>query len=206
MHMDHHYMNHEKYNQKCLILDVSCIDVNEYKNNYIIEELILSCNVQTIKREAFAFCVNLKKVTIRNHNIKIEQGVFRSCINLCYVELVGLAIIESYVFADCIKLRNFQIPHNITHIKSNVFENCIDIIFTLQETSAKQRYDNDNTYRDIIEVISETLNLDSITICGLFNDFLIETPVYISRNSLGNNTMDIVKRFNTNRTFVDYQL
>lgn len=81
----------------------------------------------------------------------------------------------------------------------------LDFIFTLQETSAKQRYETDNTY-NLIEVISETLNLDSITICGLFNDFLIETPVYISRNSLGNNTMDIVKRFNTKRTFIDYQL
>ena len=206
MHMDHHSINLEKNNKKYLLLDVSCIDVNEYKNNNEIEELILSCNVQTIKREAFAFCMNLKKVTIRNHNIKIEKGAFRSCINLCSVELVGLSIIESYVFADCIKLRSFQIPHNITHIKSNAFENCIDIIFTLQETSAKQRYETDNTYRDIIEVISETLNLDSITICGLFNDFLIETPVYISRDSLSDNTMDIVRRFNTKRTFIDYQL
>lgn len=206
MHMDHHSINLEKNNQQCLLLDVSCIDVNEYKNNNEIEELILSCNVQTIKREAFAFCMNLKKVTIRNHNIKIQQGAFRSCINLCSVELCGLSIIESYVFADCIKLRSFQIPHNITHIKAKAFENCIDIIFTLQETSAKQRYETDNTYRDIIEVISETLNLDSITICGLFNDFLIETPVYISRDSLSDNTMDIVRRFNTKRTFIDYQL
>jgi hypothetical protein len=202
--MDHHYL--EKYNKKCLDVDVSCINVNEYKNNNEIEELILSSNVQTIKREAFAFCVNLKKVTIRNPNIKIEQGTFRSCINLCSVELCGLSIIESYVFADCTKLRNFQIPHNITHIKGKAFENCIDIIFTLQETTAKQRYKTDNTYRDIIEVMSETLNLDSITICGLFNDFLIETPVYISRISLGNNTMDIVKQFNTRRIFIDYQL
>ena len=206
MQMDHHYMNLVKYNKKYLILDVSCIDVNEYKNNNEIEELILSCNVQTIKREAFAFCMNLKKVTIRNHNIKIQQCAFRSCINLCSVELYGLSIIESYVFADCTKLRNFQIPHNITHIKSKAFENCIVIIFTLQETSAKQRYETDNTYRDIIEVISETLNLDSITICGLFNDFLIENPIYISRDSLSDNTMDIVRRFNTKRTFIDYQL
>lgn len=206
MQMDHHYMNLDKYNKKYLILDKYCIDVNEYKNNNEIEELILSCNVQTIKREAFAFCMNLKKVTIINPNIKIQQGAFRSCINLCSVELVGLSIIESHVFADCIKLRSFQIPHNITHIKSNAFENCIDIIFTLQETSAKQRYETDNTYRDIIEVISETLNLDSITICGLFNDFLMETPVYISRDSLSDNTMDIVRRFNTKRTFIDYQL
>uniref|UniRef100_A0A6C0E461 Leucine-rich repeat protein n=1 Tax=viral metagenome TaxID=1070528 RepID=A0A6C0E461_9ZZZZ len=199
-------MNFEKYNQQCLLLDISCIDVNEYKNNNEIEELILSCNVQIIKREAFAFCINLKKITIRNPNIKIEQGAFRSCINLCSIELCGISIIESYVFADCVKLRNFQIPYNITHIKAKAFENCVNIIFTFEESNPKQRYKTDNTYRDIIEVMSETLNLDSITICGLFNDFLIETPVYISRISLGNNTMDIVKQFNTRRIFIDYQL
>ena len=47
MQMDHHYMNLVKYNKKYLILDVSCIDVNEYKNNNEIEELILSSNVET---------------------------------------------------------------------------------------------------------------------------------------------------------------
>lgn len=204
MHMDHHYL--EKYNEKCLDVDVSCINVNEYKNNNKIEELILSTNVQTIKREAFAFCMNLKKVTIQNHNIKIEQGAFRSCINLCSVELFGLSIIESYVFADCIKLRNFQIPHNITHIKPKAFENCVDIKFTLEESNTKQRYTNDNKYKETIDVLSEALNLDTITICGLFNDFLMETPVYISRESLSDKTMEIVKRFNTKRVFVDYQL
>ena len=199
-------MNNEKYNEKCIIIDKYCIDVNEYKNNNEIEELILSCNVQSIKREAFAYCMNLKKVTIRNHNIKIEEGVFRSCINLSSVELCGLSIIESYVFADCIKLRNFQIPHNITHIKSNAFKNCIDITFTLEETSPKQRYTNDNKYKQTIDVISEVLNLDSITICGLFNDFLIETPVYISSDSLGDKTMYIVNGFKNKRIFIDYQL
>ena len=199
-------MNHKKYNHKCLILDISCILVNEYKNNNEIEELILSCNVQTIKREAFAYCINLKKVIIRNHNIKIEEGVFRSCINLSSVELCGLSIIESYVFADCIKLRSFQIPYNITHIKAKAFENCIDIIFTLEKTSPKQRYTNDNKYKQTIDVISEVLNLDSITICWLFNDFLIETPVYISSDSLGDKTMYIVNGFKTKRIFIDYQL
>jgi hypothetical protein len=206
MHMDNHSFNLEKNNQQCLVLDISCIDVNEYKNNNEIEELILSVNVQSIKREAFAFCINLKKITIRNPNIKIDQGAFRSCINLCSVELFGLSIIESYVFADCIKLRNFQIPHNITHIKPKAFENCVDIKFTIEESNPKQRYTNDNNYRDTIDVLSEALNLDTITICGLFNDFLTETPVYISRISLGNNTIDILKRFNTRRMFIDYQL
>lgn len=198
--------NNNNNNQKCLLIDVSCIDFYEYNNNNEIEELILSSNVQSIRREAFAFCVNLKRLTIRNPNIKIEQGAFRSCINLCSVELFGLSIIESYVFADCIKLRNFQIPHNITHIKPKAFENCVDIKFTLEETSQKQRYTNDNKYKETIDVLSEALNLDTITICGLFNDFLTETPVYISRESLSDKTMDIVKRFNTKRVFVDYQL
>ena len=202
--MVHPYMNSEKYNQKCLIIDKSCIDVNEYKNNSEIEELILSENVQTIKREAFAYCLNLKKVTIRNHNIKIEQCAFKSCINLYSVELSGLSTIESYVFADCIKLRSFRIPSNITHIKPNSFANCVDILFTLEDTTPKQRYQYEDKYRETIDVISEALNLDSITICGLFNDFIMETPVYISRNSLGNNTMDIVKRFETKRVFIDY--
>jgi hypothetical protein len=199
-------MNLEKYNEKCLVLDVYCIDINEYKNNNKIDELILSTNVQSIKREAFAHCINLKKVTIQNHNIKIEQGAFRSCINLCSVELCGISIIESYVFADCTKLRNFQIPYNITHIKAKAFENCVDIKFTLEESNPKQRYTNDNKYKETIDVLSEALNLDTITICGLFNDFLMETPVYISRESLSDKTMDIVKRFNTRRTFIDYQL
>ena len=202
MHMDNPYMNPEKYNQKCLILDVSCI--YEYKNNSEIEELILSENVQTIKQEAFAFCLNLKNVTIRNHNIKIEQGAFKSCINLYSVELCGLSTIESYVFADCIKLRSFRIPSNITHIKPNAFANCVDILFTIEDTTPKQRYQYDIKYRGVVDVISEALNLDSITICGLFNDFLIENPVYISRDSLGDNTMDIVKRFDTKRMFIDY--
>ncbi len=202
--MDNHYLS--KYNQKFILLDKSCINVNEYKNNNEIEELILSTNVQSIRREAFAFCVNLKRLTIRNPNIKIEQGSFRSCINLCSVELFGLSIIESYVFADCIKLRNFQIPHNITHIKPKAFENCVDIKFTLEESNTKQRYTNDNKYKETIDVLSEALNLDTITICGLFNDFLMETPVYISRESLSDKTMEIVKRFNTKRVFVDYQL
>jgi hypothetical protein len=110
------------------------------------------------------------------------------------------------VFADCIKLRNFQIPHNITHIKPKAFENCVDIKFTLEESNTKQRYTNDNKYKETIDVLSEALNLDTITICGLFNDFLTETPVYISRESLSDKTMEIVKRFNTKRVFVDYQL
>ena len=203
--MDHHYMNIEnQFKTKYLSIDVSCIDIDEYKNNNKIEVLILSENVQLIKHSAFAFCMNLKKVIIRNHNIKIEQGAFRSCINLLSVEHCGLSIIESYVFADCIKLRSFQIPSNIIHIKRKAFENCIDLIFTLEHTTPKQRFQDDHKYRDTIDAISEALNLDSITICGLFNDFLIETPVYISRDSLGDNTMDIVNGFNTKRVFVDY--
>lgn len=207
MHMVHPYMNIEhNNNRKCLTLDVSCIDINEYKNNHEIEELILSDNVHSIKREAFAFCMNLKKVTIRNPNIKIEQGAFKSCINLYSVKPSGLSIIESWVFEDCIKLRSFRIPSNITHIKPNAFANCVNILFTLEDTTPKQRYQDDIKYRGVVDVISEALNLDTITICGIFNDFLIETPVYISRDSLGDNTMDIVKRFDTKRMFVDYQL
>ena len=197
-------MNIEKNNQKYILLDKPCI--NEYKNNNEIEELILSENVQTIKREAFAFCLNLKKVTIRNHNIKIEQGAFKSCINLYSVELCGLSTIESYVFADCIKLRSFRIPSNITHIKPNAFANCVDILFTLEDTTPKQRYQDDIKYRGVVDVISEALNLDTITICGLFNDFLMETPVYISRESLNDKTMSIVNGFHTKRIFIDYQL
>lgn len=201
MHMENYDMHMEK---SYIFIDVSYVDTNEYKNNYEIEELILSENVQSIKQEAFAFCLNLKKVTIQNYNIKIEQGAFKSCINLCSVKLCGLSTIESYLFADCIKLRGFRIPSNITHIKPNAFENCVDILFTLEDTTPKQRYQDDIKYRGVIDVISEILNLDTITICGIFNDFLIETPVYISRNSLGDNTMDIVKSFHSNREFIDY--
>lgn len=78
--------------------------------------VVIPESVTRIRQGAFAYCRNLRKVTVLGP-ADIEGDVFKSCENLTEVFLAdGVKSIGGYCFAFCDKLHELYIPGSVTHI------------------------------------------------------------------------------------------
>lgn len=102
--------------------NIVCYPAGKDENNYTIPD-----TVETIGYDCFAYCSNLKNVTIPESVLVIEDDAFRSS------GITGITIPESVVSIGCCafmysKLTSVTIPENVTSIGSAAFSDCPDLV------------------------------------------------------------------------------
>ena len=100
----------------------------------------IKSGVQTIGREAFSGCDNLKKVIIPSTVVKIGDYAFCQCEDLQKVVLpMGLTRIGDYAFAGCSTLTEIIIPSTVVEIGHCAFADCKSLTNTIDLPMGLQR-------------------------------------------------------------------
>lgn len=124
---------------------------NEFKNNAIINNMIIKPPVSFIEAEAFRGCISLRSVTIPSTVKTIENSTFRICGKLEIVTILanltkigadafrGNSMLKKIVFPSSVKeigescfrgdsiLENVALPENLLSIEVSVFQSCISL-------------------------------------------------------------------------------
>lgn len=85
-------------------------------------EIVISEGIENVRKTAFYDSPNLKKVTLPQSVVLIEDSVFSNCTALETVDLGGAVTIGSDVFTNCASLKNLTISGNCTDIGNEADE------------------------------------------------------------------------------------
>lgn len=95
--------------------------------NSFVEEIDLS-HVTKIEDDAFAYCINLKKIIFGKDLILIGENAFLHCISLEEIKLPEkLTEIGNAAFWKCEKLKTVQLPSQLLKIPKYLFLHCYEL-------------------------------------------------------------------------------
>ncbi len=101
-----------------------------FKDNLVIESVVIPDSVTVISSLSFSGCTNLKEVTIgKDSNLTtIGSSAFGGCVNLEAFDIPGsVTIIDGAAFNGCIKLTSIIIPAGVTSIGNMAFSDCTSL-------------------------------------------------------------------------------
>ena len=86
------------------------INSSAFKNNEIIEEVVIPNSITTISENAFANCKNLAKITLNEGVLNIKGKAFINCNKLTDITIPNsVESIGDYAFKGCYNLTNATI-------------------------------------------------------------------------------------------------
>ena len=103
-------------------ISVTVIGSECFKDREDIEEVILPSTINSIERDAFKNCINLKKINLENVNY-IDNGAFSNT-KIEKVIINKIEEISSFAFFECTELKEVIIKENLKIINTSAFENC----------------------------------------------------------------------------------
>lgn len=104
-----------------IVLNVNAIG-NEFKNNTLINNVMINPPVSFIAKEAFRGCINLKKITIPQTVTAIEDSTFSMCEKLENVTILGnIQKIGVNAFRGAHKIKCIHIPSSVVEIGKSCF-------------------------------------------------------------------------------------
>ena len=152
------------------------------KKIYNIE---LNSNTTEILKDAFAKCVNLQSIDLKNTKIKvIGDNAFKDCINLKFVNVPNtLMFIGNNAFEYCRSLQELSLPKSLQTIGNNAFKSCIGLKTIVFEENSELTSIGDYAFSDCISLKSFDMP-DSVTSIGsnVFDNCLSLESVTISSN------------------------
>ena len=90
-----------------------------------IDAIDLPDGLETIGREAFTYCENLRYLDIPDTVTTIGKAAFAGCESLCYVRLSeGLRLMQPELFAGCSQLQTVLLGSQIKNIGTKAFSDC----------------------------------------------------------------------------------
>jgi hypothetical protein len=108
--------------------DLIELNTSNYINHthvYEIGEVIMSNSVISIKDIDFAFCGNLKKVTLSENLENIPRHFFRGCYNLTEINIPkNCYSISESAFYSCLKLKKINLSSSLLRLEESVFNFC----------------------------------------------------------------------------------
>lgn len=133
----HYHSNEEKYAQytghiaipatidyQGIIYQVVAISAYAFYQSSI-EAIDLPDGLETIGREAFTYCENLRYLDIPDTVTTIGKAAFAGCESLCYVRLSeGLRLMQPELFAGCSQLQTVLLGSQIKNIGTKAFSDC----------------------------------------------------------------------------------
>lgn len=149
-----------------------------FKDNQIIEEVILGSGVKSIGKEAFSGCCNLKRVVCRQSLQTLSIGAFKNCINLKSIELgKNLREIDDYAFEGCPVLKEIELGSKVFRVGKGAFKNCLSLESVSKSKSFFKLYEE--TFLNCISL--KEINLEDVYCIGhkCFKDSGIER-VYVN--------------------------
>ena len=92
--------------------------------NTDVQEVILPEGITTIEKNAFAGCINLKKITFPSSLSNIGDSAFQNCTSLAELDLskTNLKEISTSMCSKCSNLKNVKLPNSIYQIKKDIAE------------------------------------------------------------------------------------
>ena len=88
--------------------------------------LVVSDTVTHVDRGAFAYCANLKDVTLGKSITTLGEHTFFECTSIESITLPeSLIHLQGYAFSGCSALATITIPANVTNIGEYCFANCL---------------------------------------------------------------------------------
>ena len=112
---------------------VTAIGPNIYSFAYCndLKSVTLPDSIISIGGSAFYGCSNLTKITLPDSIISIGGSAFYGCYNLTKINLPkGITKIPDYVFSGCVNLESLTISGEITYVGANAFNACSKLIKT----------------------------------------------------------------------------
>lgn len=102
--------------------EVTVIDDNAFKNNTVIEKVVITKNVNYIGKNAFENCINLMSIEVPGTVTGIGAGAFSGCVKLSKVKLSHqLKVVPSNMFERCKSLKTITIPNSVKIIEQKAF-------------------------------------------------------------------------------------
>ena len=165
-----------------------------FRNNETLNTIIINNVVTEIGKEAFAYCYNLKSVTLPTTLNKINDYTFMYCQNLTSVyipekvQTIGqnsfrgcynlktltfgansqLRYIDNYAFSDCRMLEEIVLPDGLQEIGYSAFSNCLALNYVRLPSSLTNIYSSAfHNSKNILEVV----NLSSLPIVAKSADY-----------------------------------
>lgn len=102
---------------------IVAIEAGAYKDNQEMTSLTIPDSVQNIRDEAFANCVNLKKVELNEHLQELGQFVFVNCTSLEEIVIPDQVLTINGCFGGCTNLRDVTLPNKIS-FDTTTFDGC----------------------------------------------------------------------------------
>ncbi len=106
------------------------IDTDTYRGRSGIERVVVSPGVTQIFDHAFAFCPDLKSVTLPESLVSLDIGVFEGCSRLEEIvlpeglhQIGGMRFDDTGAFEGCVSLKRISIPAG-TKIGSHTLRSC----------------------------------------------------------------------------------
>lgn len=100
----------------------NCFNQSEFTS------IIIPDTVTQINESAFAYCRNLRNVTLSNNLTVLSETAFLNCSSLNSIAIpVGITTLEEQVFFNCSSLSSVTLPNEITEFKRNAFYGCSNL-------------------------------------------------------------------------------
>ena len=113
----------------CSGLNIIGLSNDLFKDNRIIESVVLPSKLTKISSYMFNNCTNLKTINIPNSVEIIGAYAFSECRNLTGVELpTSVKHIETWAFNNCNSINSIYIPKTVEVIDYYAFANCYSLI------------------------------------------------------------------------------
>ena len=116
--------------EKSIFIDGVFFKIGDFafKDNQMIEEIILGLGVYSIGEEAFSGCTNLKRVVCRQSLVSLSKGAFKNCKKLESIQFGGnLQKIDDYAFEGCSSLKSISLGSNVNVLGKGIFKDCISL-------------------------------------------------------------------------------
>lgn len=96
-----------------------------YENDTSLEEVYIERGITSVPDNAFAGCVNLRKVTMSNTVLFLGTGAFSGCTSLIDVRFSdNIDRIDDNVFNGCTSLETIKLPELCEYIRTGAFSGC----------------------------------------------------------------------------------
>ena len=161
---------------------------NEYFNNELITEVVLSDDITTINAYAFDHCNSLTSITIPDSVTSIGYRAFLYCDSLTSVTIPdSVTSIRGYAFAYCESLTSITIPDSVTSIGLCAFAWCESLTSITIPDSVTSIGDSAFWYCDSLTSITIPDSVTSIGYGAFYGcDSLTSVTIPDSVTSIGN--------------------
>lgn len=107
---------------------VRVLQKEAFEGSYLIKDVKLGPNLETIGPRAFAGCWHIESITFPESLQLIDLSAFSDCSGLTTVVLPeGLKTLKSGAFSRCKHLQSVVLPESIDSLESSTFSECIEL-------------------------------------------------------------------------------